>query len=138
MAAAALRIVSLGRPVELVFDEIFYARDACWYVIGTESVCGITDLASRAHPPMGKWLIGSGIAAFGYEPFGWRIAAAVAGTIGVALLYLLAWRLLRRVVASREATVGNETDRFGQNVFATAKANSASSRICARIVSHVG
>ncbi len=106
MAAATLRIVSLGRPVELVFDEIFYARDACWYVIGTESACGITDLASRAHPPMGKWLIGSGIAAFGYEPFGWRIAAAVAGTIGVALLYLLAWRLLRRVVGSRAATVG--------------------------------
>lgn len=106
LGAAALRLVSLGRPVSLVFDEIFYAQDACWYVYGSESVCGITDLVSRAHPPLGKWLIGSGIAAFGYEPFGWRIAAAVAGIIGVALVYVLAWRLLRGVAGRGGATVG--------------------------------
>ena len=68
LGAAVLRFASLGRPVELVFDEIFYARDACWYVIGTEDVCGITDLASRAHPPLGKWLIGAGIAALRLRP----------------------------------------------------------------------
>ena len=104
--AAVLRLASLGRPVGLVFDEIFYARDACWYVYGTESACGINDLVSRAHPPLGKWLIGSGIAAFGYEPFGWRVAAAAAGIITVALVYLLAWRLLRGVTGARGATVG--------------------------------
>ena len=71
LVAAALRLVSLGRPVELVFDEIFYARDACWYVLGTEQACGITDLVSRAHPPLGKWLIGAGIAVFGFEPHEW-------------------------------------------------------------------
>jgi dolichyl-phosphate-mannose--protein O-mannosyl transferase len=97
--------VSLGRPVELVFDEIFYARDACWYVAGSESVCGITELASRAHPPLGKWLIGSGIALFGYEPVGWRVAAAVAGTLSVGLLYVLAWRLVRRTVGGTALTV---------------------------------
>jgi dolichyl-phosphate-mannose--protein O-mannosyl transferase len=106
LGAAILRLVSLGRPVELVFDEIFYARDACWYVYGSESVCGITDLASRAHPPLGKWLIGAGIAAFGYEPLGWRVSAAVAGIGGVALLYLMAWRLVRQVAGSTAATVG--------------------------------
>ena len=106
LVAAALRFVSLGRPVELVFDEIFYARDACWYVLGTEQACGITDLASRAHPPLGKWLIGAGIAAFGYDPFGWRVAVAVAGTLTVALVYLLAWRLLRGHAAGVGVTVG--------------------------------
>jgi dolichyl-phosphate-mannose-protein mannosyltransferase len=106
LGAALLRLVSLGRPIELVFDEIFYARDACWYVIGTENICGITDLASRAHPPLGKWLIGSGIATFGYDPFGWRVAVAVAGTMSVAPVYVLAWRLLRRVVDGRAASVG--------------------------------
>ena len=106
IGAALMRFVSLGRPVELVFDEIFYARDACWYVFGSETVCGINDLASRAHPPLGKWLIGSGIAAFGYEPFGWRVAVAAAGTLSVALVYLLAWRLLRGVAPGRGATVG--------------------------------
>jgi dolichyl-phosphate-mannose-protein mannosyltransferase len=100
-------MVSLGRPVELVFDEIFYARDACWYVFGADSVCGITELASRAHPPLGKWLIGSGIALLGYDPVGWRIASAVAGTLSVGLLYVLAWRLLRGfVVTARALTIG--------------------------------
>ncbi|MGQ0609237.1 MAG: phospholipid carrier-dependent glycosyltransferase [Chloroflexota bacterium] len=106
IGAAILRLVSLGRPIELVFDEIFYARDACWYVVGTEDVCRISELASRSHPPLGKWLIGSGISVFDYQPFGWRIAVAVAGIVGVGLLYLLAWRLLRGVVGGRGATVG--------------------------------
>jgi dolichyl-phosphate-mannose--protein O-mannosyl transferase len=107
--AAVLRLTGLDRPAGLVFDEIFYARDACWYVFGTESVCGIADLASRSHPPLGKWLIGSGIALFGYtetEPFSYRIAAAIAGIATVILLYLLAWRLLRTVAPGRVATVG--------------------------------
>ena len=98
--------MSLGRPIGLVFDEIFYVRDACWYVVGTESVCEISDLASRAHPPLGKWLIGAGIAAFGYDPFGWRVAAATAGTASVAMVYVLGWRLLRRVTPTTGATVG--------------------------------
>src|SRR5918999_102336 len=106
LAAAVLRLASLGRPVELVFDEIFYPRDACWYVVGTESTCGITDLASRAHPPLGKWLIGSGIAAFGYDPFGWRVASAVIGTAAIPLVYLLGWRLLRPIMTSTDTPVG--------------------------------
>jgi len=106
LLAALLRFVSLGRPIELVFDEIFYARDACWYVIGTEAGCGITDLASRAHPPLGKWLIGAGIAAFGYDPFGWRVSVAVAGTLTVALVYVLGWRILRGTATGVALTVG--------------------------------
>ena len=104
--AAALRLIALGRPAELVFDEVFYAQDACWYVFGTESACGITDLVSRAHPPLGKWLIGAGILAFGYEPFGWRIAVALAGIVTVLLTYLLVWRLLRRTVGGAALSVG--------------------------------
>jgi len=106
IGAAIVRLVSLSRPVELVFDEIFYARDACWYVYGSEAVCGVADLVSRAHPPLGKWLIGAGLTAFGYEPFGWRIGVAVAGVLSVALVYVLAWRLLRGFAARRALTVG--------------------------------
>ncbi len=64
--------MGLNRPTELVFDEIFYARDACWYVFASQDPCGVTDLVSRAHPTLGKWMIAFGIAGFGYEPFGWR------------------------------------------------------------------
>jgi dolichyl-phosphate-mannose-protein mannosyltransferase len=105
-AAAAVRLVSLSRPVELVFDEIFYARNACWYLYASEAVCEVSDLASRGHPPLGNWLVASGIAAFGYEPFGWRAGVAVAGILAVALMYALAWRLLRGFARGRGATVG--------------------------------
>ncbi|MGH2603238.1 MAG: phospholipid carrier-dependent glycosyltransferase, partial [Dehalococcoidia bacterium] len=106
LAAGIIRLAGLNRPTSLVFDEIFYARDACWYVVGTEAVCNITDVTSRAHPPLGKWLVGSGIAVFGYDPFGWRVAAALAGTLTVALVFVLAWRLIRPVTARRATTVG--------------------------------
>jgi len=106
LAAAALRFVSLGRPPELVFDEIFYARDACWYVAGSEAVCDVEGLVSRSHPPLGKWLIGAGIAAFGYDPFGWRVAVATAGTLSVPLVHVLGWRLLRGFRAGMALTVG--------------------------------
>jgi dolichyl-phosphate-mannose-protein mannosyltransferase len=92
--AALVRLPGLSRPLGFVFDEIFYARNACRYVVGTAE-CGIDELASRAHPPLGNWLIGAGIKAFGYEEFGWRISAAVLGTLSVALLFLLVRQLLR-------------------------------------------
>jgi dolichyl-phosphate-mannose-protein mannosyltransferase len=102
-----VRLAGLDRPTGLVFDEIFYARDACWYVIAEQSTCGIGELASRTHPPLGKWIIASGISLFGYEPFGWRVTAALAGTLSVALLYVLARRLLSPVLPGVAATVGS-------------------------------
>lgn len=108
-AAGVVRLAGLSRPTGLVFDEIFYARDGCWYVAASEAVCGISDLTSRAHPPLGKWLVGSGIAVFGYEPFGWRVGVAIAGVATVALVFLLARLLLRGAVAGPAATVGATT-----------------------------
>ncbi|MEP6468539.1 MAG: phospholipid carrier-dependent glycosyltransferase [Chloroflexota bacterium] len=92
--AAAVRLPGLSRPIGFVFDEIFYAPNACRYVLGTAE-CGIDELASRAHPPLGNWLIGIGIKIFGYDEFGRRISAAVVGIISVALLFLLVRQLLR-------------------------------------------
>jgi len=106
LGAAVIRFAGLARPIGHVFDEIFYAVDACWYVVASPEVCEVAELASRAHPPLGKWLIGSGILLFGYDEFGWRVAAAVAGTLTVALTYLLAWRLLRHHARGRQATIG--------------------------------
>lgn len=106
LGAGFLRFVALGRPNELVFDEIFYARNACQYVIGDEGVCGVAGLASRAHPPLGNWTIASGIAAFGFHPAAWRFPVAVLGTASVGLVYLLTWRLLRGVTPGVAVTVG--------------------------------
>lgn len=105
LGAAVVRLVGLGTPAGFVFDETFYARNACRFVIDT-SQCGIDDLVSGAHPPLGNWLIGIGVRLFGYDEFGWRVGSAVAGTLTVALLYLLVRRLLAGHVPGPAATVG--------------------------------
>jgi dolichyl-phosphate-mannose--protein O-mannosyl transferase len=102
--AAIVRLVGLPHPDALVFDEIFYAQNACLRVAGPD-VCGISEVVSNAHPPLGEWLIAAGIAVLGYEPFGWRIASAVAGTLTVALTYVLVRRVLGEV-SQRAAAVG--------------------------------
>jgi dolichyl-phosphate-mannose-protein mannosyltransferase len=105
LGAAAVRLVALSTPSGFVFDEIFYARNACRFVIDTAQ-CGIEDLVSGAHPPLGNWLIGIGIRLFGYDEFGWRITSALAGVVTVALLYLLVRRLLAGHVTPTAATAG--------------------------------
>src|SRR5918992_2373979 len=67
---------------------------------------GVADLQSRAHPPLGKWLIGSGIGILGYEPVGWRVAAAIAGVLTIALCFVLGRRLLASALDGRGATIG--------------------------------
>ncbi|MTE22809.1 phospholipid carrier-dependent glycosyltransferase [Microbacterium sp. ZXX196] len=110
-AAAALRIPGVGGPEALIFDETYYVKDALtlWH-LGYEGTwgqdpnpafeagdtSGYTAAGSFvAHPPLGKWIIALGMAAFGDGPFGWRIATAVAGTLLVGLVYLVGLRLSR-------------------------------------------
>ncbi len=104
--AAVVRLVALARPLGLVFDEIFYAVDGCFYVEGSSGVCGVSELTARTHPPLGKWIIGAGIKLFGYDEFGWRITAAIAGILTAGIVLLLAWRLLRSVVPPAAARFG--------------------------------
>lgn len=107
LLAGVLRIWNLGHPHALVFDETYYVKDA-WsqWVLGyaaewpdgaNESfVAGDTDVFSTTgsfvvHPPLGKFLIGAGMALFGADSsFGWRIATALIGTATVLILYLVA------------------------------------------------
>jgi dolichyl-phosphate-mannose-protein mannosyltransferase len=98
--AALIRLVRLDEPPVIVFDETYYAKDACWYVTASQDLCGIEGEQTGIHPPLGKWLMAVGVKLFGYDAFGWRIAAAVAGVITVALLYVLARKLLRSTSAA--------------------------------------
>jgi dolichyl-phosphate-mannose-protein mannosyltransferase len=96
--AGALRLADLDRPSRKVFDEIYYASDGCWYAGIDYRACGLKSDVERSwvHPPLGKQLIALGIDGFGFDPFGWRVAAAVAGTLTVGLVGLLAFLLFRR------------------------------------------
>jgi len=95
--AGALRLADLDRPYRKVFDEVYYASDGCWYAGIDYETCGLKSDVERSwvHPPLGKQLIALGIDGFGFDPFGWRVAAAVAGTLTVGLVGLLAFLLFR-------------------------------------------
>ena len=110
--AGFLRFWNLGKPHAFVFDETYYAKDA--YALlqnGYEqdyiekadeqilrgNLDVFADTASYVvHPPLGKWIIAAGEHVFGMDPFGWRVAIAVLGTLSVLLLA----RLVRRVTGS--------------------------------------
>jgi dolichyl-phosphate-mannose-protein mannosyltransferase len=106
--AALVRLWGLSNPPMLVFDENYYAKAACIFVGGSDHVCKIDspnerlfreqewDVGSFVHPPLGKWTIALGIKAFGMRPFGWRIGSAIAGTLAVTGVALIAQLLFGR------------------------------------------
>lgn len=69
-----------------VFDESVFARTAYEYLHGLRSY-------EDTHPPMGKLLVGAGIACLGMNPLGWRAAGILAGTALLAVVWLFACRL---------------------------------------------
>lgn len=92
--AGLFRLINLGSPKDLVFDEVYYVNGAQDYLKdGVETMAGKAEFV--VHPPVGKWLIAAGIKAFGDNSFGWRISAAVVGTISVALIYFAARKLFQ-------------------------------------------
>ena len=89
LASFVLRVINLGLPKGFVFDEVYYvdaARDLLKYGVEVDGA----NPEFIVHPPIGKWLIASGIGLFGDTEFGWRFASAVFGT----LLILLVARLV--------------------------------------------
>ena len=110
--AAILRFWALGVPGSLVFDELYYVRDAISQLAhGAPTAwpdddpaftdpAAFTDEASYAvHPPLGKWLIGLGILAFGPDTgWGWRSAVALAGVATVGVTMRIGWLVTRSTV----------------------------------------
>ncbi|MFC5923712.1 dolichyl-phosphate-mannose--protein mannosyltransferase [Micromonospora vulcania] len=114
--AAIVRFVGLSSPKSKIFDETYYAKDA-YGLISRGVEWNYKDNAPSyvVHPPLGKWLIGLGEWAFGYQDtesrvsvpghlittapeFGWRFASAVVGTLSVLLLVRIGRRLFRSTV----------------------------------------
>ena len=112
--AALTRLWNLGYPAKLVFDETYYVKDALTLSLeghekswpdGADSafqsgdVLGyLSQAAFVVHPPLGKWLIASGIWLAGAdESTGWRLSTALLGIATVALLMLVAFKLFRSV-----------------------------------------
>ena len=75
-------------PSGTVFDEAVFARTAYEYLHGLRSY-------EDTHPPLGKLMISIGIAAFGMNPFGWRISGVAAGTFLLIVLWVFSRRLFK-------------------------------------------
>ncbi|MFT8394953.1 dolichyl-phosphate-mannose--protein mannosyltransferase [Propionibacterium sp.] len=106
-----IRLVNLGRPNRLEFDETYYAKDA-WSILhfgyerswpsnaDPQIASGVTDIWEQSaefivHPQLGKWLIALGEHAFGMNSFGWRFASLIAGSLLIGAVVRMARRLSR-------------------------------------------
>jgi dolichyl-phosphate-mannose--protein O-mannosyl transferase len=118
--AAVLRLINVGHPHQLAFDETYYVKDA-WslWTLGYEGTWGegandafvtlqqlpLSEQGSFiVHPPLGKWLIALGMAIGGPDnSAGWRLATAILGTASVLLVYLIARTLSGSIVVATVA-----------------------------------
>src|SRR6266567_4483766 len=116
---AFLRFNRLRVPKALIFDETYYAKDA-WSILkhGVELkllnanianpmiVAGHTNFFRPCdgtaacgeyvvQPEVGKLLIAVGEWLFGLNPFGWRFASAVFGSLAILLICRIARRMTR-------------------------------------------
>ena len=109
---ATLRLLGLGFPHRLIFDETYYVKDGYsvfnfgyerswpenaddYFNAGDPSVIEPTP-EYVVHPPLGKWLIGIGIDIFGADDsFGWRFSVAIIGSLTIFLIGVIAWKLFR-------------------------------------------
>lgn len=120
LIASLTRLWNLGFPAKLVFDETYYVKDALTLSLeghekswpdGSDPLFEggalfgyLVEAAFVVHPPLGKWLIASGMWLVGPEQSaGWRLSTAVLGILTVAILMLVANRLFRSVALSISA-----------------------------------
>jgi dolichyl-phosphate-mannose-protein mannosyltransferase len=109
IVAGVLRFYRLGSPHAFVFDETYYAKDA-WSLLQHGVELNYVKNANQlildskenvfsgspafvVHPPAGKWIISVGEQLFGLDPFGWRFAVALLGTLSVLMIARIARRL---------------------------------------------
>ena len=123
--AGVVRFVRLDIPKSLIpLDEFYYPVNALGLLRhGADyqllkgamlpakrcSAVGI-EPAFAVHPPIGKWLMGAGMKVFGCNSFGWRVSAALFGTLAVLVVYLIGRRLFRVPWAAGLAALLTATD----------------------------
>lgn len=103
--ALVLRLWDLASIKGFIFDEVYYAKDAHSLIQHGVELDAHGAPAFVVHPPIGKWIIGLGIKAFGFNEFGWRISAAIIGTASVTLMYFTAKKLFDTTALSAGAAL---------------------------------
>ncbi|WP_455279282.1 phospholipid carrier-dependent glycosyltransferase [[Eubacterium] cellulosolvens] len=98
LCALIFRSWNFNNPTGFMVDEVYYAPAA-------NSLLNLEPDPNYVHPPLGKLIIGIGIAFFGYNSFGWRIAAVIAGSLMVPSLYLFGKKVFDNPTAIMASTL---------------------------------
>lgn len=92
LASFMMRLFDLSSIKTLIFDEVYYVDGAQDFLKYGVEVSG-SQPEFVVHPPVGKWMIASGIKIFGDSAFGWRFTTALVGSLMILLIALIAHRL---------------------------------------------
>ncbi len=98
--AGYLRFNRLQIPSTKIFDEVYYTHDAhSLFHYGVELNNNDNGPGFVVHPPLGKWMIAFGEwivgDGAGTNSFGWRLSAAIVGTLSVLILARTVRRMTR-------------------------------------------
>ncbi|KEI45608.1 dolichyl-phosphate-mannose--protein mannosyltransferase [Saccharopolyspora rectivirgula] len=107
LVAGVVRFWNLGHATDEgtpIFDEKHYVPQA-WQILRNGGYEDNPGYELVAHPPLGKHLIAIGEWLLGYTPWGWRLTAALAGTLMVLLIIRIARRMTRSTLLGALAGV---------------------------------
>ena len=111
VASLVLFLWGVDRYRDLIFDE-------SWYVPTARKLLETGEMLRQEHPPLGKLLIAAGMALFGDNPFGWRVAAAIFGSLTLVAMFFWGLALFRNLAAALWVTA---ITLFDQAVYVQAR-----------------
>ncbi len=77
-----------SKTLGCIMDEVYYVPAALNILKGQQCSAG-ADNCNLEHPFLSKALIAAGMAAFGIDTFGWRMANIILGTFCIPLVFIL-------------------------------------------------
>jgi dolichyl-phosphate-mannose--protein O-mannosyl transferase len=91
LAALALLLFGIKTPATMFYDEGYFVPEARVFILGPNP----NSHANQEKPPLGKLLLSIGIRAAGDNALGWRVAAAVCGSLALVAIFLWTYLLLQ-------------------------------------------
>jgi dolichyl-phosphate-mannose-protein mannosyltransferase len=88
LASILLLSFHIGMPNGNVLDEVHYVSGAKALFHQTPALWHGRPDTNPEHPPLGKYLIGSGVLLAGDNPTGWRVASVFFGALTLTVIFL--------------------------------------------------
>lgn len=92
-AVLTLHLLNMANPPYYICDEGYYVTEANQFLHGRVMI-------HPEHPPLGKWLIASGIFIFGDNAVGWRAFSILFGVAAIFIFYFICGRVVRQELGS--------------------------------------